>query len=146
VCNAPRREGAQNPAKRPAARTRRAGIASMTNVAGHPSRRRRPVSVWEVDMPRATHPALRRLGSLITSSALATTVLLGSAAIGAPALATAAPTCSLGPNGAVKHVVYVQFDNTHFRRDLPNVPSDLEQMPNLRNFMKDNGTLLTNDH
>jgi hypothetical protein len=97
-------------------------------------------------MPRATHPALRRLGSLVTSSALATTVMLGSAAIGAPTLATTSSTCSLGPNGAVKHVVYVQFDNTHFRRDLPNVPSDLEQMPNLLNFMKDNGTLLTNDH
>ena len=101
-------------------------------------------------MARAPHPALRRLGSLLASSALATTVMLGSAAVGGSALvatAAAAPgTCSLGPNGAVKHVVYVQFDNTHFRRDRPNVPSDLEQMPNLLNFMKDNGTLLTNDH
>jgi hypothetical protein len=101
-------------------------------------------------MARAPHPALRRLGSLLAASALATTVMLGSAAAGGSALvatAAAAPAaCSLGPNGAVKHVVYVQFDNTHFRRDLPNVPSDLEQMPNLLNFMKDNGTLLTNDH
>ena len=40
----------------------------------------------------------------------------------------------------------MQFDNVHFLRDNPNVPSDLEQMPNLLNFMKDNGTLLTNDH
>jgi hypothetical protein len=100
-------------------------------------------------MPRASHPALRRLGSLVASSALATTLMLGGAAVGGSALAanTADPqTCSLGPNGAVKHVVYVQFDNTHFLRDTPNVPSDLEQMPNLLNFMKDNGTLLTNDH
>src|SRR5207249_2343921 len=43
-------------------------------------------------------------------------------------------------------VVYVQFDNTHFLRDHPNVPSDLEQMPNLLNFIRQNGTLLTNDH
>jgi hypothetical protein len=101
-------------------------------------------------MPRASHPALRRFGSLVASSVLATTVTLGSAAIGATAIAanaaTSSSSCSLGPNGSVKHVVYVQFDNTHFRRDLPNVPSDLEQMPNLLNFMKNNGTILTNDH
>ena len=46
----------------------------------------------------------------------------------------------------VKHVIYVQFDNTHFLRDNPNVPSDLEQMPHLLNFIRGNGTLLTNDH
>src|SRR6185295_15708422 len=30
--------------------------------------------------------------------------------------------------------------------DRPGVPSDLQQMPHLLNFMKDNGTLLSNDH
>ncbi|HEY7969750.1 MAG TPA: hypothetical protein VID95_07115 [Candidatus Limnocylindrales bacterium] len=55
-------------------------------------------------------------------------------------------SCSLGPNGAVKHVVYIQFDNTHLRVDRPGVPSDLQQMPHLLNFMRDNGTLLSNDH
>src|SRR5712672_714923 len=66
--------------------------------------------------------------------------------------ATAAPTppgsgCQLGsPKGGIKHVIYIQFDNTHFRRDNPNVPSDLEQMPHLLNFIQGNGTLLTNDH
>jgi hypothetical protein len=50
--------------------------------------------------------------------------------------------CNLG-NG-IKHVVYIQFDNVHFRRDNPNVPSDLEQMPNLLNFLTDNGTFQTN--
>jgi Type I phosphodiesterase / nucleotide pyrophosphatase len=53
-------------------------------------------------------------------------------------------TCQL--NGPVKHVVNLVFDNTHYRRDRPNVPSDLEQMPHLLNFMKSNGTLFTNDH
>jgi len=39
-------------------------------------------------------------------------------------------TCALNsPKGKIKHVIYVQFDNTHFVRDNPNVPSDLEQMP-----------------
>jgi hypothetical protein len=50
------------------------------------------------------------------------------------------------PSGKIKHVVYVEFDNVHFTRDNPNVPSDLEQMPNLLNFIKQNGTLDTGDH
>jgi hypothetical protein len=57
---------------------------------------------------------------------------------------SAASSCNLG-NG-VQHVVNVVFDNTHFTRDNPNVPSDLEQMPALLNFMTGQGTLLTNEH
>ena len=53
-------------------------------------------------------------------------------------------TCKLG-NG-IQHVIYVQFDNTHFTRDNPNVPSDLEEMPNLLNFIESNGTLLSQQH
>jgi len=49
-------------------------------------------------------------------------------------------------NGNIQHVIYIQFDNTHFTRDNPNVPSDLEQMPHLLNFIKSNGVLLTNHH
>jgi hypothetical protein len=56
-------------------------------------------------------------------------------------------SCQLGNgDGAIQHVIYLQFDNTHFRRDDPNVPSDLEQMPHLLNFLENNGTLFTNDH
>jgi hypothetical protein len=54
--------------------------------------------------------------------------------------------CSLGDHGRIKHMVYLQFDNTHFNRDNPNVASDLEQMPHLLDFLKHNGTLFTNDH
>lgn len=55
--------------------------------------------------------------------------------------------CQLGTGrGTVSHVIYIQFDNVHFERDNPNVPSDLEQMPHLLNFLKGNGTLLTNSH
>ena len=50
------------------------------------------------------------------------------------------------PSGQISHVVYIQFDNLHLERDNPNVPSDLEQMPNLYNFMTDNGTLFANHH
>src|ERR1051325_1761995 len=65
------------------------------------------------------------------------------------ATAEAAGSCQLGTKaGQVKHVIYLQFDNTHYNRDDKNksVASDLEQMPNLLNFLKDNGTLFTNDH
>jgi Sulfatase len=56
-------------------------------------------------------------------------------------------SCQLNsPQGKIKHVIYVQFDNTHFTRDNPNVPSDLEQMPNLLNFIESNGVLLSNHH
>jgi len=60
---------------------------------------------------------------------------------------TATTGCQLNsPKGNIKHVIYIQFDNTHFRRDNPNVPSDLEQMPHLLNFIQGNGRLLGNDH
>jgi hypothetical protein len=55
-----------------------------------------------------------------------------------------AGSCNLG-NG-VKHVIHLTFDNVHFFRDNPNVPSDLEQMPHLLKFLKQNGTLLSNMH
>ena len=57
---------------------------------------------------------------------------------------SAASSCTLG-NG-VQHVINVVFDNTHFTRDNPNVPSDLQQMPALLHFIQGQGTLLTNEH
>jgi hypothetical protein len=60
---------------------------------------------------------------------------------------TAQHACALG-NGAgpIQHVIYLQFDNTHLTRDRPNIPSDLEQMPHLLNFIRGNGTMMANDH
>jgi hypothetical protein len=46
----------------------------------------------------------------------------------------------------IRHVIEIQFDNVHLTRDNPNVPSDLEQMPNLLNFLRSQGTVLTNHH
>jgi hypothetical protein len=76
-----------------------------------------------------------------------------------PAAATPAPApggpaggCQLNsPRGKVKHVVTIIFDNTHFQRDPARdgsklVPSDLEQMPHLLNFIKNKGVLLSNHH
>ncbi|HEX3426527.1 MAG TPA: hypothetical protein VHT30_10385 [Acidimicrobiales bacterium] len=62
------------------------------------------------------------------------------------ATATSPGGCSLGSAGAIQHVIYIQFDNTHFTRDNPNVPSDIEQIPALYNFIEGNGTVLDNDH
>src|SRR5262249_1633369 len=73
------------------------------------------------------------------------TALLTCDAMGAPP--PAAPECQLAsPRGDIQHVVYIQFDNTHFLRDNANVPSDLEQMPHLLNFITGKGTLMKNDH
>src|SRR5712691_9636532 len=59
----------------------------------------------------------------------------------------AASGCQLdSAKGDIQHVIYLIFDNVHFLRDNPNVPSDLEQMPNLLNFIRSDGTLLTNNH
>jgi hypothetical protein len=79
-------------------------------------------------------------GMVLVAVAAATAVVLGQ-----PASATTSGNgCKLG-NG-IQHIVYIQFDNVHLRRDNPNVPSDLEQIPNLLNFLEDSGTLFTNHH
>ena len=62
-----------------------------------------------------------------------------------PAFASNSCVLSSGKKN-IQHVIYIQFDNTHFLRDNASVPSDLEQMPHLLNFIKNNGTLLANDH
>ena len=60
---------------------------------------------------------------------------------------SASAGCQLNPpGGQVQHVVHIVFDNVHLRRDNPDVPSDLEQMPNLLNFMQNNGTISGNHH
>src|SRR5580698_2243091 len=76
-----------------------------------------------------------------------TTSLLGLGLLAAGLAGSAYGQCQLNsPSGKIKHVVYVEFDNVHFTRDNPNVPSDLEQMPNLLNFIQQNGTLDAGDH
>ena len=68
----------------------------------------------------------------------------GGASADRPSHHPAASSCRLG-NG-VKHVISLVFDNVHFARDNPNVPSDLEQMPHLLHFLENNGTVLSNLH
>src|SRR3954453_2907499 len=98
---------------------------------------------------------MRRRGRLATLAALVVTVVTAAAFTSAaqgvhaakgPKVGPSAAGCQLGAKGKIQHVIYLQFDNVHFLRDNPNVPSDVEQMPHLYNFLKDNGTFDTNDH
>jgi hypothetical protein len=77
--------------------------------------------------------------------------LVASGLSGKPALTQSQPldatSCELDSADArIKHVIQIIFDNVHLRRDNPNVPSDLEQMPHLLNFIRSKGTLDTNHH
>ena len=91
-----------------------------------------------------------RILVILSAVCLLATVPAGaSAQVRSGVIGTDAPIggCQLNSaKGQIQHVVSLVFDNTHFTRDNPNVPSDLEQMPNLLNFIRNNGTLMTNDH
>jgi hypothetical protein len=94
-------------------------------------------------MKRATGATL----GVVLVAACAAAALATGIATRDVATASAGGPCRLGTKHAkIKHVIYLQFDNTHYKRDAAKVPSDLEQMPHLLSFLKDNGTLLTNDH
>jgi hypothetical protein len=88
----------------------------------------------------------KRLGAALAvlATAAATAVALALASPGTSR--SAVSSCQLSPNGQITRLVNIVFDNTHYNRDRPDVPSDLEQMPHLLNFLTSNGTLFTNDH
>ena len=88
----------------------------------------------------------RRATSLFATAALVSSAAVATAAVVAvPSAGAEAPSgCQLG-NG-VQHVISIVFDNVHFFRDNPNVPSDLEQMPHLLDFLEGNGTVFSNSH
>jgi len=90
--------------------------------------------------------ALAGCASLLGGLSVASVTAPGYAASGQrqATAATAASGCHLGHG--VKHVIELTFDNVHFFRDNPNVPSDLELMPHLLQFLEENGTLASNNH
>src|SRR5215468_2206285 len=74
------------------------------------------------------------------------TIVLGCGVLATASLSAEA-ACSVQSNGnKIKHVVHITFENVNLRRDNPNVPSDLEQMPNLLNFLLQNGVVSGNHH
>ena len=85
-----------------------------------------------------------RTGSVLAVAAGVVAAMVASGPTAAGTASAAATPCQLG-NG-ISHVVNIVFDNVHFSRDNPNVPSDLEQMPHLLNFLKQNGTVFSNSH
>jgi hypothetical protein len=117
-------------------RRRKAGLA------------RRRATWLRVTAAASSAALLGTLGLAGTSLAAPGSAVKAAAAGNAVKAATLADgsssSCHLG-NG-VKHVVQLTFDNVHFFRDNPNVPSDLQMMPNLLNFFQDNGTFLSNNH
>src|SRR3989475_4489659 len=116
-----------------------------------------PPVVWRNSVVPGENGARRMFLSredlMKSTSVLASALVIGLAMIGVPSGATqiaggaVARGCQLAAtHGQIQHVIYIQFDNVHFTRDDANVPSDLEQMPHLLNFIRANGTLLTNHH
>ena len=79
---------------------------------------------------RSARPLTVAAGGALAIGLLAVPAAAGPTA-GVPVISAApgraATTCALGANGSsIQHVIYIQFDNVHFTRDNPNVPSDLE--------------------
>src|SRR6266567_1187990 len=120
---------------------------------------------YEEDWMRKLHDGGRRRARSKPVAAAASAVLAGSLAlVGAAAQGTAvaarsatamagtvraasqhaATSCQLG--NSVKHIIEITFDNVHFFRDNPNVPSDLQMMPSLLQYIENNGTMLSNNH
>lgn len=95
---------------------------------------------------------LAKVGTLaFAAGAMAFTSPAHALPVAASMHAGAAAEQTPGPQGCrlangIKHVVQIQFDNVHLTRDNPNVPSDLEQMPALLNFLTRDGVVLTNTH
>jgi hypothetical protein len=90
---------------------------------------------------------LRMLGVLATTCLVVTGFAAAKVQSGGGSRTLAAAGCQLSaPNSKIKHVVFLDFDNTHYLRDNQSVASDLQQMPHLLNFLTQNGTLFTNDH
>ncbi len=89
----------------------------------------------------------RKLSNLAAAASVVATAFAFGSGGAPPAAAAGSNGCQLiSAKGQIQHVIYIQFDNTHFTRDNPNVPSDLEQMPNLLNFIAGNGVLSPNHH
>ena len=106
-------------------------------------------------VPRSPNPRSRKALAALAGGALTLGMVAAGAATTAASAAPSRPAtavrpasaaaCDLG-GGKIKHVIYLQFDNVHYTRDNPNVPSDLQQMPNLLHFLTGNGTLISHEH
>ena len=100
----------------------------------------RPLKGFLGDTP-ISHRTIRKLLVSTFIAVASFAFVSGSAQAAAPLQAS----CHFQSEGnKIKRVIFLTFDNVHLRRDNPNVPSDLEQMPHLLNFLQDNGTVSGN--
>src|SRR5580704_16643221 len=90
-----------------------------------------------------------RVTAAASSAALLSTLGLAGTSMAATAKAAKAATranttstssCHLG--NVVKHVVNLVVYNVHYSRDIPNLPSDVQRLPYLQNFIENNATTL----
>jgi hypothetical protein len=99
-------------------------------------------------IPRRSPMTRTLTGAAVAAIVASTAVALGASAASAASAAsgdrTGSTTCTL--DHGVKHVIEITFDNVHLFRDNPNVPSDLELMPHLKQFLENNCSLLSNVH
>ncbi len=106
------------------------------------SRHRTWFRVTAVASSAATLGMLGLAGTSMAATGGAATAMTHTSTAGAAGGTSS--SCHLG-NG-IKHVLQLTFDNVHYFRDNPNVPSDLQLMPNLLNFFTSNGSFLSNNH
>src|SRR6202048_1664459 len=92
---------------------------------------------------RPQERAMKRLKDFLGASI---PLALGVVFLGAASQSASAGCLLNSPGGQVKHVVHIVCDNVHLRPDNPNVPSDLEQMPNLLNFLQGKGVISGNHY
>jgi hypothetical protein len=123
-----------------------AGISVSTSMQGRD--RMQPMDFFQARGRRGRNRIGALAAMVASASVLAAIVAVGAGATAEraarPASVASTGSCQLGNN--VQHVIELTFDNVHFFRDNPNVPSDLELMPNLLNFIESNGTMLSNNH
>jgi hypothetical protein len=88
--------------------------------------------------------------SRVTRVSALLAIMAAAITLGANAAQAAVPvqtSCKLQSAGnKIERVVYLQFDNVHLTRDNPNVPSEMQQMPNLLNFFQQKGSLMSASH
>ncbi len=91
-------------------------------------------------------PRSRSALAMLGGGVLALGMVAGGAAAAAAPSSPSSPAACRMAGGKIKHVIYIQFDNVHYTRDNPRVPSDLQQMPNLLKFVTSSGALLSQEH
>src|SRR4051812_28097824 len=89
---------------------------------------------------------MKKLTAVAVLAAAGLAVLVAADAGGSASHGGGSPSRSCELGNGISHVINIVFDNVHFARDNPNVPSDLEQMPHLLSFLEQNGTVFSNSH